>query len=257
MSYKTSYLCTDRTIKRIEELNLSLNALRLLHALQYYVDANLEGYKPAMAMGKLPPVFLRSNDLLELAGTPSANDLNTIIAGVADMPPGIFDTLCLSEDRRSLQFRFTTALANDFVKYKREAFAIIDIDILRRLHTVRQIKLYTRMAMAIGADFPKFRLPWAPQEAPWPQAKRRWIATSSKVSKVFDVEVLLLPAVGIFSGEVDHIDVKLVAAASKWHSGTLYPRDGTGVIAISQGCASVLTRDDVRSRRRWRRVSGP
>lgn len=259
MADPTQYLCTERTIQLIEKEKFSLYSLRLVHALLWYVEKEMNEFKVKMAMDQCPPIYVENATLMALVGTPAANDLSSLRAGIVEMPSGVFDVLEEDRAKRSVKVKFKAKpWADSFNRYKQEAFALIDLDVVRHLRTVQQITFYMRVALKSGSLYPTFHLPWSPDKnGPWESVRRTWIAVASRLSQSLGLDILLIPIVSPFTGEFDVVKVKIVDAKSRWQPGKLYPKSGRGVVVASQGRAASLTKREVEARYSWRSATCP
>jgi len=98
MSKPSEYLCTERNIKTIEQADLPLNALRLVHGCHYYVDSNPKLSMMRMAALEKLSYTVRCSSILAATGTPKANDYDMIKSGIdAISGKKIFDMLNQSD----------------------------------------------------------------------------------------------------------------------------------------------------------------
>ncbi|MDX1785619.1 MAG: hypothetical protein R3210_05780 [Roseovarius sp.] len=259
MSKPSEFLCTERCIQHLENANLPLYALRLVHACHFYVDQT-----PGLSMQNSVlysdrHYTVRCQTLLEVTGTPKANDFGMIKKGVEYLQgSNIFSHLQLHRNGRKLTFHFTNKYANDAFRKRADKFALIDVDHVRTLRTPEQIMFYTRCIMVQRSDFPMFTLPWGESgDGSWLHAKKPWLAAARRIGERLGLDCVLIPQVSVETDEVIRVQVKLVPKVSPWPPGKLFPRDGQGVAVVSKGKSRTLSRPELRERREWRRADRP
>jgi hypothetical protein len=259
MSKPSEFLCTERCIRHIEDANLSLYALRLVHGCHFLVDQTLGLSMQNMALHADRHYTVRCQTLLEATGTPNANDFDMIREGIKGLQNDkIFNHLKLHESGRKLTFHFQKNYATNAIRAKSEKFAMVDVDEVRTLRTREQIIFYTRCAMVLKSQFPMFWLPWKPGgESRWVDAKKPWMAAARRVGKRLGLDFILVPEVSVETDEVTRVKVKLVKKVSHWSPGKLFPRDGQGVAVVTDGKSATLSRSELRRRRDWRRPDRP
>lgn len=260
MSGPSQYRCEADVVALLERRKLSLHALRLVHAMYHYLD-NHPGWKPAMMA--LPATKTDDKiatalcaELCATTASPGANDLRMIHNGVRDLEnTGLFEHLEISG--RKIRFRFSITFAHATQQIKGGKFAMLDCDIIARLHTSSQILFYTRAAMLTRADYPKFMLPGVcPANAPWDKTKRIWLASAARVSDELDQDYLLVPELDRKRERVQGVWVKISHAKTDWSPDKLYPKyTGVPIAVASQGRAHTLTRSEQTNRRKWTRVT--
>lgn len=256
MSSPSEYLCTQHCIQQIEDANLPLYALRLVHACHYVVDKNPGLSMLNMAMQPEKQYTVRCQTLLEATGTPRANDFGMIRAGAQVLQGGqIFSHLRLSASGRKLTFRFSKKYATDALRRKKEKFAFVDVDVIRSLRTPQQILFYTRCAMVLGSDFPMFRLPWSNSaQSNWLSCKKPWLSAACRVSEALGLDFVLIPKIDVETDEVFHVDVKIVKKVSSWGRASCFRGMQRAFVVVDNGKSATLSRKELRARRNWRRA---
>ncbi|WP_339638297.1 hypothetical protein [uncultured Sulfitobacter sp.] len=259
MSKPSEFLCTERCIQHIEDANLSLYALRLVHGCHFLVDQTPGLSMQNMALHADRHYTVRCQTLLEATGTPNANDFDMIREGIKGLQNGkVLSHLILHESGRKLTFHFQKNYATNANRAKSEKFAMVDVDEVRTLRTREQIMFYTRCAMVLKSQFPMFWLPWKPsEEKRWVEAKKPWMAAARRVGERLGLDCILVPEICVETDEVTRVKVKLVKKVSQWSPGKLFPRDGQGVVVVIDGKSATLSRSELRRRRDWRRPERP
>lgn len=259
MSKPSEFLCTERCIRRIEDANLSLYALRLVHGCHFLVDQTPGLSMQNMALHGDRHYTVRCHTLLGVTGTPKANDFDMIRSGIEGLQSSnIFSHLTLHGNGRKLTFHFQKNYATNAIRAKSDKFAMVDVDEVGTLRTTEQIMFYTRCAMVLKSQFPMFWLPWrADGKDRWLQAKKPWTAAAQRVGARLGLDCILVPEICVETDEVTRVKVKLVKKVSQWAPGKLFPRDGQGVAVVIGGKSSTLSRSELRRRRDWRRADRP
>jgi len=259
MSKSSEFLCTERCIQHIEDANLSLYALRLVHGCHFLVDQTPGLSMQNMALHPDRHYTVRCQTLLEVTGTPKANDFDMVREGIKGLQnANIFNQLKRHESGRKLTFHFQKNYATNAIRAKADKFAMVDVDEVRTLRTPEQIMFYTRCAMVLKSQFPMFWLPWrADGNKRWLHAKKPWMAAARRVGERLGLDCILVPEVCVETDEVTRVKVKLVKKVSQWSPGKLYPRDGQGVAVVINGKNATLSRSELRRRRNWRRADRP
>lgn len=259
MSGPSQYRCEADVVRLLESRNLSLDALRLVHAMYHFLD-NHPGWTPATMA--LPPNNLDDRiatalcaELCAATATPGANDNGMLLRGVKDLKDtGLLQHLEI--DGRKIRFRFSSTLANATQQIKGGKFAMVDCDIIARLRTPSQILFYTRATLVRRSDYPNFLLPnVSPEKAPWDKTKRTWLAAAARVSQELQEDYLFIPQLDLRQERVTGVKVKISHANTDWSPGKFYPKfTGVPVCEVSKGRASTLTRREQARRCKWTRV---
>ncbi|WP_281968652.1 hypothetical protein [Roseovarius nanhaiticus] len=260
MSKQSEYLFTEEVTKIVEQADLDLDGIRLVHGCHYYVDSRAELKLGIMAKPMQKSVTARCRAILSASGAPGAKDYDMIDAGIAcHANKRIFDELKRSSCGRKLKFRFSDAYVRCALRSKKEStdkFAMIDVDVIARLRSPCHVLFYTRATMAQGSKHPMFELPWIPTESkPWSAVKRRWLGAAERISTLLDHDYVLEPMVDSLTDEVFWVKVKIVKKVSGWKPQKLFPRDAEhSVCTVVSGKATTLTRQQLRERRDWTRA---
>lgn len=262
MSRPSQYRCERDVVKLLEKTNLSVNALRLVHATYHHLDNHPGWTPPVMAM---PPTAnddrictVLCAELCATAGTPGANDISMVREGVRDLDhTGLFQHIEIVG--RKLRFRFSSQLARAAQQVKNGRFVMLDCDFIARLRTVPQMQFYTRAEMVTRQNYPSFYLPaQCVALEPWCTTKRTWLAAAARVGELLDQEYLFIPELDAKREKVIQVRVKISHSATRWSRGKLYPRyTFTPVSLVACGQARTLTRCELTLRREWTSVSGP
>jgi hypothetical protein len=259
MSGPSQYRCEADVVRLLESKKLSVDGLRLLHAMYHYLD-NHPGWTPA----KMALPTTKTDDgiatalcahLCATTSTPGANDSGMVHRGVKDLrETGFFQNLEL--DGRKIRFRFSGMLANATQQIKGGKFAMVDCDIIARLRTSSQILFYTRAVMVSRSDYPNFLLPGiCPINSPWDKTKRTWLAAAARVSEELQEDYLLIPQLDLRQERIIGVKVKTSHANTDWSPGKFYPKfTAVPVCVATQGRASTLTRREQAKRCKWTHV---
>lgn len=260
MSKQSEYLFTDEVAKMVENANLNLDGLRLVHGCHYYVNS-----RPGLQLGIMATPLLRSltarcQSILAATGSPGAKDFGMIDAGIAcHTDKRIFDELKRSPCGGKLTFRLSDAYVRRAARSNKgstEKFAMIDVDVIAHLRSSYHVLFYTRAVMAQGSDYPMFQLPWSPTDKEtWLDVKRNWLGAAERISKVLDHDYVLEPVAHPLTAELFRVKVKIVKKVSAWKPQKLFPRDAAhSVCTVVSGKANTLKRRELHERRDWTRV---
>lgn len=262
MSSPSQYRCEEKVVHLLENKNLSLNALRLVHATYHHLDNHVGWTAATMALPTKPHddrvCTVLCAELCATTGTPGANDIAMVREGVRDLAgTGLFHTLEL--DGRKLRFRFSKTLADATQRMKKPRFAILDCDVIARLRTAHQVLFYTRAEMVTRQRRPLFYLPRVcPNSEPWSDTKRTWLSTASRVGKHLGQDYIFIPELDARREKVCAVKVKIVHPRTTWSAGKLYPRRAIEPISVAaQGMVNTLTRRELQMRRDWTRITCP
>jgi hypothetical protein len=262
MSSPTQYRCEEKVVNLLENKNLSLNALRLVHAAYHHLD-NHVGWTPAtMALPAKPDddrvCTVLCAELCATTGTPGANDIRMVREGVRDLEgTGLFQTLEL--DGRKLRFRFSKTLADATQRMKKPRFAILECDLIAKLRTPWQVLFYTQAEMVTRQQRPMFYLPRVcPIYEPWSDTKRTWLSTASCVGKHLGQDYIFIPELDAKRDSVVAVKVKITHQRTNWSVGKLSPKRAIEPISVAaQAKSNTLTRQELDMRRDWTQVTGP
>jgi hypothetical protein len=260
MSKHSEYLFTDNVAKMVENADLTLDGLRLVHGCHYYVDSRPELEMGIMAKPILKSITARCRLILSASGAPGAKDYDMIDNGIASHAnKRIFEHLKRSDCGRKLTFRFSDAYARGSARVGKgssEKFAMIDVETIGKLRSPHHVLFYTRAVMAQGSDYPMFRLPWARSEAEsWSDVKRRWLGAAERISTELQHDYVLEPIENPVNSEISWVKVKIVKKVSGWKPQKLFPRDAAhAVCTVVSGKAKSLTRQQLHERRDWTRA---
>ena len=262
MSTPNTYRCESDVVKLLEKSNLSLNALRLVHATYHHLDNHITWHPSFMGLRATAKddrvCTVRCAELCDTTGTPGANDIGMVRKGVRDLAgKGLFTILEI--DGRKLRFRFSKALANAATRFKKPRFVILDCDVIAKLRTPHQVLFYTRAEMVTRQEHPLFWLPnVCPDSMPWGQTKRTWLSAAARISSHLDQDYLFIPELDEWRDRVSAVKVKIAHPNTSWSAGKLYPRRAVEPVSVvANGKTQTLTRRELTNRRHWRQVCCP
>lgn len=258
MSKYSEFRCEADVIKLLEQADLSLAALKLVHACYYLADQDRNHCLATMAVNKDYQITVLSADIMIATGSAGANDNRMIIKGIRDLAgKKIFDRIDTSQDCRKVRFRFSKPFLAATTKYKNGSFAMIDTDVLSKLRSVYQLLFYTQACKVERSNFPTFALPIS-EERPWTTTKRGWLRAASKLGPLLNHHYLFIPKLDRDQEKVAQVVVKISVDSKPWPAGNLYPRNSPEPVAIVvDGRHHVLSNSELRSRAQWRAVGGP
>lgn len=256
MSKPSEYRCQEDVLRLLEKHNLSLPALRLVHACHYYVDQHPRWHLGLMTNAGARNCTVRCTDLIAATGTAGAKDNRMIADGIRDLADkGIFTVLDLSENRRKLTFRFSKSFVNAGTHLKNSRFAMLDTEILAKLRSPAHVMFYSWATMVQRAKFPQFSFRGVGENDPWSNSKRSFLRAAASVGGHLGHGYVIIPELDDFQEYVAFVRVKIVSASSQWSPGMLYPRSSPEAVSIVQnGVARTLTRSELRQRRDWTHI---
>lgn len=259
MSKSNEYRCDAKVIEFLEGLELSLAALRLVHACYYLIDQNPRFSLATMSLQKERRFTTLCTHVMQIAGAPGANDNRMIDSGIEDLKgKKIFDTIEFSENRRKLKFRFSKKFIQAASETKSSRFAMLDMDAIAKLRSSTQILFYTRAVLVQRARHPMFFLPGVSEKSPWREDKRTWLRAAEKVSKFLGHDYVIIPELDEFQEYVSSVKVKIVTPDAMWSNGRLYPRSFSEAVSIvASGHSYTLTAQELKARRNWTKVPPP
>jgi hypothetical protein len=246
--------------RALEGANLSLDALRLVHACYHFLDQHPFWKLELMALpGGKRECTARCTELVACTANKTANDNSMIHQGIADLEgKRIFDVLELSPNHRTLRFRFCRAFAADGMFYKGDLFAMVDTAQIAALPSPTHIQFYTRAVMAERSNYPLFLLPGINAvSAPWAGSnKRRWLRAAARVGPILEHDYLFIPILDDYRETVIGVKVKITTSELQWSTEMLFPRHSPEPISVVEnGKVNTLTAAELAVRRTWRKVA--
>lgn len=262
MSSPRHYRCEENVVTLLETKKLKLNALRLVHATNHYLDNHPGWNASSMALEeKLKKVRVCTAlcaQLCATTGSPAANDISMIHDGMRDVEGmDLFQTLEL--DGRKLRFRYSHSLATAATKYTKSRFSMVDCGIIAKLRSPWQVYFYIRAEMVHRQRHPIFYLPRVcPEKEPWSETKRTWLAAACRVGALLGQHYVFIPELDDQCEHVVAVRVKVVHSKTQWSQGRLFPRHAPEPVSVvANGKSRTLTRQELRKRKNWTRVDGP
>lgn len=261
MSEPNEYLCPAELVALVEHANLSLDALRVFHALCFITDKHPFFKITSMSRPVQRSLDVLSRKLIACAFPRSTNDLRAIGPAMSELGDArLIESFQLGASARNLSFRFPRAVIEAYTsRPKNGQFAMIDTSMLSCASSSAQLLFYTRVAMHAAAKVPEFYIPGLdPRTSPWSKIRRRWIGAACKLSRVLPHGYLFCPEVDFASDVVIRMRVKISHDATTWFPGRLYHRVADKPpVAVFNGSSVALTRGEMRAREHWTRVQGP
>lgn len=258
MSQAMQYLCPAELVAMIEHKNLSLDALRVFHALCYFTDQHPTFQITSMASPSQRSAHILSRKLTACTFPPSTNDLRPVRATMqALQAAGLVEVFNFSDTNRDVRFRFSRRVIESITARRKDGqFAMMEPGMLSQLSSAAHVLFYTRVVMHQGANVPIFYIPGInPQTAPWSQMRRRWIRAACKLSRIYGHGYLFCPEVDFASTAVIRMRVKITHPETTWYPGRLYHRIADKPpVAVFAGKAESLTREEMRARESWTQV---
>lgn len=258
MSKYSEFRCEAGVIKLLEQAELSLAALKLVHACYYLADQNREHCLADMAVHEDYQITVLCADIMLATGSAGANDNRMISNGIRDLAgKKIFDRIDTSRDGRKVKFRFSRRFLTIAQQFKNGSFAMIDANVLSKLRSVYQLLFYTQACKVERSNFPTFALPIS-EDRPWTTSKRGWMRAASKLGPLLEHQYLFIPKLDRDQEKVASVMVKISVGSRGWPAGNLYPRNSPEPVTIVvDGVHHVLSASELRSRSRWRAVGSP
>lgn len=258
MSKSSEYKCHANIVRLLESQLLSLQALKLIHGLYFFIDQHPSWTLFEMNGGTNNRICrVRSTEIMAAVGPRGAKDNDMIKGGVRDLQgTGLLDVLKLSACSRKIEFQFSRRFVRSAEQAKGDMFAMLDTDLVAAMRSPAHILFYTQAAMTGSMRYPVFYLPGiGTEEGTWKLTKRLWLRAAAKVSGMLDQQYLLIPELGRFRDDVERVRVKITSTTTEWHAGKLYPRHSPEpVCVVWDGQSKTLSHEELKGRRNWQRV---
>ncbi|WP_370160708.1 hypothetical protein [Limimaricola soesokkakensis] len=259
MSGSNEYRCDVEVVEFLERQELPLAALKVVHACCFLVDQDPRYNLQRMSLRKDLCFNARCKIIMQITGSPGANDNRMIEEGIRDLSgKAIFERIEISENRQNISFRFSKKFITAASPTKGSRFAMVNTAAIANLRSSAQIYFYTRAAMVERANYPNFYLPGISEEAPWRSNKRTWLRAAEKVSALLGHDYVIIPELDPSQAYASSVKVKIVTPETEWSDGRLYPRYGSEAVSIVTGGRSyTLTSKELKARRAWTKVPPP
>ena len=262
MSEPNEYLCPAELVALVEHANLSLDALRVFHALCFITDKHPTFKITSMARPARRSLDVLSRKLIACTFPQSTNDLRVIGPAMSELGDArLIESFEFGSSARNLSFRFPRAVIEAYTsRPKNGQFAMIDTSMLSCVSSSAQLLFYTRVAMHAPANAPEIlhTRPRSRNVAPGRRSGAAGSAPACKLSRVLPHGYLFCPEVDFASDAVIRMRVKISHDATTWFPGRLYHRVADKPpVAVFNGSSVALTRGEMRAREHWTQVQGP
>lgn len=258
MTKPTEYLLTRKIVRMIEQANLSLHQLRLVHACLAYVDRIKHLNIQMLALPTGEGCRASCADLAAITGSPGQKSATWVAeTAKAGGLNKFFRECAAEEDGRLLRFKFSPNLGTAAIRNEEDAFVMLDSDEIATISSAPEFLFYVSSVMVAGANQPQFYIPLA--GAPWTdRSKKGWLRVAARVSGRTGHEYLIVPQRDPVTRKIDQVRVKVTTSSSKWSAGCLYPRSPCPAVSVAHGGAyTCLKKADLKSRHAWTQVTCP